>query len=343
MKEGLKKVSLLVLALIMVMTLIVGCSPKEPVSSDNTSKEPTTQETKKMKVAVILSGPISDMSWNATAYNGLKKIEALGAEISYQENVPVSSLADSINTYGSEGFDVVFLSTNSYEDIGAQYAPQYPKTQFILINGKTSHGDNLVALKIADEQQGFLMGAAAALISKTKSVGFVGGSEIPPIINGRKGFEQGAKYIDANVKVNATLIGNMDNVNQAKETAKAIIESGADVVSPMCNAASLGVLQAAEESTSAKTVGSSVGQEKNAPKSMAINIGKDTSIAYETAYKNFVAGKLGKEVVKMGAAEGVVFLTDWFEAGKDVPNDAREKLKAIYSDLAAGKITIDLK
>ncbi|HYE11507.1 MAG TPA: BMP family protein [Patescibacteria group bacterium] len=343
MKEGLKKVLLLVLALIMVMTLIVGCSPKAPAPTDNTTTEPTTQAEKKMKVAVILSGPISDMSWNATAYNGLKKIEALGAEISYQENVPVSSLADSINTYGSEGFDVIFLSTNSYEDIGAQYAPQYPKTQFILINGKTSHGDNLVALKIADEQQGFLMGAAAALMSKSKSVGFVGGSEIPPIINGRKGFEQGAKYVDPSVKVNATLIGNMDNVNQAKETAKAIIESGADVVSPMCNAASLGVLQAAEESTSAKTVGSSVGQEKNAPKSMAINIGKDTSIAYETAYKSFLAGTLGKEVIKMGSAEGVVFLTEWFEAGKDVPNDVREKLRTIYNDMAAGKITIDLK
>ena len=342
MKERLRRVLILVLALAMVMSLVVGCSPKQAASSDNASAGAVAPETKKMKAAVILSGPISDMSWNATAYNGIKKIEALGAEISYQENVPVSSLADSINTYGSEGYDVVFLSTNSYEDIGAQYAPQYPKTQFILINGKASHGDNLVALKIADEQQGFLMGAAAALMSKTKSVGFVGGSEIPPIINGRKGFEQGAKYIDPNIKVNATLIGNMDNVNQAKETAKAIIESGADVVSPMCNAASLGVLQAAEESNSAKTVGSSVGQEKNAPKSMAINIGKDTSIAYETAYKNFLAGKLGKEVVKMGAAEGVIFLTDWFDGAKDVPNDVREKLKAIYEDLAAGKITINL-
>ncbi|HYE80651.1 MAG TPA: BMP family protein [Clostridia bacterium] len=342
MKEGFKKVLLLVLALTMVVTLALGCSKTEPAPAANTSEEPAAPETKKMKVSVILSGPISDMSWNATAYNGLKKIEALGAEISYQENVPVSSLADSINTYGSEGYDVVFLSTNSYEDIGAQYAPQYPDTQFILINGKASHGDNLVALQIADEQQGFLMGTAAALMSKTRSVGFVGGSEIPPIINGRKGFEQGAKYIDESVKVNATLIGNMDNVNQAKETAKAIIESGADVVSPMCNAASLGVLQAAEESASAKTVGSSVGQEKNAPKSMAINIGKDTSIAYETAYKNFLAGKLGKEVVKMGAAEGVIFLTEWFDAAKDVPNDVREKLKVIYNDLAAGKITINL-
>lgn len=343
MKESIKRVLVLVLALTMVMSLVVGCSPKEPASTDNTSAEPAAQETKKIKAAVILSGPISDMSWNATAYNGIKKIEALGAEISYQENVPVSSVADSINTYGSEGYDIVFLSTNSYEDIGAQYAPQYPDTQFILINGKASHGDNLVALQIADEQQGFLMGAAAALMSKTRSVGFVGGSEIPPIINGRKGFEQGVKYIDPNVKVNATLIGNMDNVNQAKETSKAILESGADVISPMCNAASLGVLQAAEETDSAKTVGSSVGQEKSAPKSMAINIGKDTSIAYETAYKNWLDGKLGKDVVKMGAAEGVIFLTEWFEAGNDVPNDVREKLKAIYDDLAAGKITIDLK
>jgi basic membrane protein A len=188
MKMKLKKVFSLVLVLAMVMSLTIGCSKKAPVTT-----EPAPAADKKMKVAVILQGAISDMSWNKTAYDGLKKIEALGAEVSYQENVAVSSLADSINTYATEGYNLIFLSTNGYEDVGAQVAPQYPKTQFILINGKASHGDNLVSLQIADDQQGFLMGAIAALTSKSKSVGFIGGEEITPIINGKKGFEQGVK------------------------------------------------------------------------------------------------------------------------------------------------------
>lgn len=339
MKKGLRKVLSLVLTLAMVMTLTVGCSKKAP--AEDPGKQ-TPEETKKMKVAVILQGAISDMSWNKTAYDGLKKIEALGAEISYQENVPVASVADSINTYATEGYNLIFLSTNGYEDVGAQAAPQYPDTQFILINGKASHGDNLVALKIADEQQGFLMGAIAALTSKSKSVGFIGGEEITPIINGKKGFEQGVKYVDGSVKINATLTGNFDNINQAKETAKAMIDTGVDVVSPMANAAALGVLQAAEESGKSYAIGSSIGQQKNAPKSLIIEIGKDTSIAYEAAYKMFIEGKLGKDPIKMGADKGVVFLSDWFEASNDIPDDVKAKVKTIYDDLAAGKITIDL-
>lgn len=338
MKMSLKKVFALVLVLTMVMTLAISCGKKDPVTS-----ETTPEPAKKMKVAVILQGAISDMSWNATAYNGLKKIEALGAEISYQENVAISSLADSINTYGTEGFDLIFLSTNGYEDIGAQSAPQFPKTQFILINGKASHGDNLVSLQIADDQQGFMMGAAAALASKSKNVGFIGGEEITPIINGKKGFEQGVKYVDPSIKINATLTGNFNNVNQAKETAKAMIDTGVDVVAPMANAAALGVLQAAEESGKSYAVGSSVGQEKNAPKSLIIGIGKDTSIAYESAYKKFIDGTLGKDVIRMGAADGVVFLTEWYAGASEVSADVRAKLKTIYDDLAAGKITIDLK
>lgn len=340
MKKGLKKVLALTLALAMVMALTVGCAKKAP--TDEPGKT-SAEETKKPKVAVILQGAISDMSWNATAYNGLKKIEALGAEISYQENVPIASVSDSINTYATEGYDVIFLSTNGYEDFGAQAAPQYPDVQFILINGIKSHGDNLVALKIADEQQGFLMGAISALTSKNKNVGFIGGEEITPIINGRKGFEQGAKYADPNVKINATMTGNFNNVNQAKETAKAMIEKGVDVVSPMANAAALGVLEAAEESGTSFAIGSSIGQQKNAPKALIIEIGKDTSIAYEAAYKMYLDGTLGKDPIKMGADKGVVFLSDWFEAANGISDDVKAKVKQIYDDLAAGKITIDLK
>lgn len=339
MKKGLGKFLALVLTLTLVMALASGCGKKE------TGEDPgkSGSEGKKMKVAVILQGAISDMSWNATAYNGLKKIEALGAEVSYQENVPISSVSDSINTYATEGYDLIFLSTNGYEDFGAQAAPQYPDTQFILINGKQSHGDNLVALQIADDQQGFLMGAIAALTSKNKNVGFIGGEEITPIINGRKGFEQGAKYVDPSVKINATLTGNFNNVNQAKETAKAMIEAGVDVVAPMANAAALGVLEAAEESGTSYAIGSSIGQQSNAPKSLIIEIGKDTSIAYEAAYKLFLDGKLGKDVIRMGAAEGVVFLSEWLPASEGISDDVKAKVQQIYDDLAAGKITIDLK
>lgn len=335
MKRNTKKLCTLALAALMALGM-AACSGQ-------TSAGSSSQTSQKKKVAVILSGPITDMAWNQTAYNGIKKIEKLGAQISYQENVPVSSLADSINTYASDNYDLVFISTNAYENAAKTVAGQYPNTEFILINGSQNYGKNMVSYQIADDEQGFMMGAIAALTSKSKNIGFVGGSAITAIVNGKKGFIQGAQYVDKSVKVNATLTGNMDNVNQAKETAKAMIDAGSDVVAPMCNQSSIGVLQAAEESNGRSTViCSSTDQQNSAPNAAIIGIGKDTSIAYEAIYKKYLAGKLDQTVQKMGAKEGVVFLTDWYAAAKNIPDATRAKVKTVYDDLAAGKIKIDL-
>lgn len=83
----------LAMALLMVLGMVGGAAAEAP----------------KVRVALILEGAISDMSWNATAYNGLKKIEALGAEIKYVENIPASSVADAIRTFGDEGMTLFSL------------------------------------------------------------------------------------------------------------------------------------------------------------------------------------------------------------------------------------------
>lgn len=335
MGKSIKRIAAALLASTLCMGVLAGCGAKEEAPSADGTKGKDAP-----KVALIMQGPISDMAWNATAYKGLTEIEKLGAEVSYQENVAVTSLADSMRTYATEGFDLIFLSTNSYEDIAKTTAPEFPDTQFILING-TESKDNLCALQIADEDQGFMMGAIAAIASPGKNVGFVGGEEITPIINGQKGFEQGAKYIDDTIKINATLTGNMNNVNQAKETAKALIGTGVDVIAPMCDQSAVGVLEAAEEGK-VKSVCSGPEQEASAPNSGLMAVVKDTSIAYVAAYNKYVKGELGSDVVKMGAKDGVVFLTDWFTGATDLSDEQKAKVKETYDALSNGEITINL-
>lgn len=92
--------------------------------------------------------PISDMSWNETAYNGLKKIEALGVEISYQESVPAASVAASVRTYASEGYDIVYMTTNTFQDGGMEVAKDFPDVQFMICNG-SEYTDNFLSFQIA--------------------------------------------------------------------------------------------------------------------------------------------------------------------------------------------------
>ncbi|MEG1594122.1 MAG: BMP family ABC transporter substrate-binding protein, partial [Oscillibacter sp.] len=204
----MKKLFALVLTLALVLSL-AACGAKDPAPApDGDVAAPPADP---MRVACILSGPISDMSWNYTAHQGLLKIEAMGAEIAYQENVENSSLPDCINTYASDGYDMIILSTNSYEEASLPVTKDYPDTQFIIINGQTTAG-NVTSYQIADEDQGFMQGAICAALSKSGQVGFVGAMEITPILNGRAGFEVGAKYINEAVKINATMVGSFTDV-----------------------------------------------------------------------------------------------------------------------------------
>lgn len=345
MKKYISKFIKLTMSILMIMILAVGCVGNKDSSKETNGKVDAGDGKSKgdnIKVGLILEGPISDMSWNATSYEGLKKIEALGAETSYQENVGLSAVADSIRTYATEGFDMIILSSNTFTDVAKQTAKDFPDVQFIQINGEETV-DNFTSVKIADDEQGFLMGAISAIISTEKQVGFVGGLEITPIVNGRKGFEEGVKHVDPSIKINATLTGSFDNVNQAKETAKAIIESGSDVIAPMCDQASLGVIEAAEESDKAKIICTSDDQKESSKKTGIISVNKDTSVAYEAVYKRYLDKDLPNEVIKMGVADGVVFLSDWFDAAGELTDDMKDKIMDLYESMKNGDVVVNIE
>ena len=184
------------------------------------------------------------------------------------------------------------------------------------------------------------MGALAALLTESNTVGFIGGLPINPIINGGKGFEQGVKYVNDSINILSQNTGSMDDVNAAKELAKAMVGQGADVLSPMANQASLGVMEAAEEE-GVKGIGSGLNQETKAPNAAVVAIVKDTSIAYEAAYKAYLEGNIPNSVLPMGAAQGVVYIGDYYL--ENVDEAVKTELKAIYDKLAAGEIKINLE
>ena len=229
------------------------------------------------------------------------------------------------------------MSSNSYQDAGKEVAAEYPDVQFFMINSTVTE-DNVRSFAIQDAEQGILMGALAALLTESGTVGFIGGLPINPIINGGKGFEQGVKYVNEEVEVLSENTGNFDDVNAAKELAKAMIGQGADVLSPMANQASLGVMEAAEEEGK-KGIGSGLNQETLAPNAAVVAIVKDTSIAYEAAYQAYLDQDMPETILPMGAAQGVVYIGDYYI---DVDDEIKAQLEEIYEKLASGEITIDL-
>lgn len=294
-----------------------------------------------VRVAAIFGGAINDGNWNETQYNGLLRLKEAGAETSFMENISDTDAAEAARTYAEEGYDLVFLATNSMQDYCTTVAESYPGTKFIQING-TVITENFYSVNVADEQQGFLQGAIAALLSESGSVGFVGGLEITPIILGSDGFQQGVDYVNETYGVSVTAqrinTGSFTDVNQAKETAISLIEAGCDVIAPMADDASVGIMEAAEEK-GAMAIASGMTLISSAPTRTQVVVVKDNSLIYDNVYARYIGGELNPaEVETYGIDEGVVYLSEW--VAEDVSDEVKTRVDEIMQKLQAGEITI---
>ena len=150
-------------------------------------------------------------------------------------------------------FGVGFLFS---EDI-AKSATEAPDTTFAVIDGFdelcNEKGKNLLCIAFKEEEGSFLVGAAAALKTKSNTVGFVGGLEGDLIKKFQAGYEAGVKYIadqeGKDIKVLVDYAGNTPEAfrdpAKGKELALKQIGQGADVIYHASGGTGAGVISAA--------------------------------------------------------------------------------------------------
>ncbi len=155
---------------------------------------------------------------------------------------------------------VGFLLENAVETVAARN----PDAHFVLIDsqlldakGAPRSLPNVRTIVFREEEGSYLVGALAARVTKTGSIGFVGGMEIALIKRFEAGYRAGAAAITGKpaptVRVGYT--GSFDNVSAGKLVAQDLIAKGADVLFHAAGADGLGVIQAAKEARAAgKTV-----------------------------------------------------------------------------------------
>jgi len=132
-------------------------------------------------------------------------------------------------------------------------ADHYPGTHFVVIDGLVPPSfSNVQSVLFNDNEGAFLVGMIAAMESKTDIIGFVGGMDVPLIRNFAYGYEQGAQYINKDIKILRSMIGTTreawNNPERGAELAHAEFEQGADVVFAAAGGSSIGVLRAAHDS-----------------------------------------------------------------------------------------------
>jgi basic membrane protein A len=212
-----------------------------------------------LTVGVLLPGSRNDQGWMESAYDGL-----MAAQKDHGDKIKVQVIENVSNADWEQALTV--LAQKNQLVIGAagqvqtslmKVAKRFPDVKFSLIGGNKTGEDlpNFAGYDVKQAEIAYVAGIAAGLLSKNGAISYVGGIEVPPIVNAGTEFHNGARSVNPNVKFFQNFTGDFDDVAKAKEATVAAIAQGADVHYHIMNLGLRGIEQAAKENGT-KIIGS---------------------------------------------------------------------------------------
>lgn len=260
MKRFLAVMTAIVMTFALVLT---GCGKTETNKAGETGKDAAKDP---LKVVLLLNGTLGDKSFFDSANNGMKlikdelgdKVETKTIEMGYDQSKWEPTLVD----VSEQDYDVIIVGTWQMAEPLEKIAPQYTDKKYIIFDSSVSYdggkNPNVYSITYKQNEGSFLAGALAAKITTAdaatmklanpdKKIGFLGGMDNPVINDFLVGYIQGAQYIDKDIKVAISYIGDFSDSAKGKEMALAQYDQGVDIGFNVAGQAGLGQLDAAKE------------------------------------------------------------------------------------------------
>ncbi|MEE1927916.1 BMP family ABC transporter substrate-binding protein [Streptomyces sp. TRM 70351] len=199
-------------------------------------------------------GGRGDQSFNDAAYAGLARAEEefgwKGQDVEPSDGESEDDKTSRLNELARQGYNPVIGVGFAYAPAVEAAAAKNPDVTFGLIDDETVTGDNIVNMVFSEEQGSYLAGVAAAKATESKTVGFVGGVEVPLIKKFEAGFVQGVKDTDPSIDIKRQYLTQPPDMNGfskpdlGKEAARGQLDAGADVLYHAAGLAGQGVIEA---------------------------------------------------------------------------------------------------
>lgn len=335
----MKKFFAIVASLLMLL-FVVACGGEKTEQKDTAATESGK------KIAIVLStGGLGDKSFNDSADRGLRRaVEELGISYDYYEpKDPSAETQNQLSTYAEKGdYDLIIAVGFTAKDATVAVAKEFPEQKFAIIDETIEGMDNVVSIMFKEQEGSFLVGALAAMMTKTNTIGFVGGVEAPVIHRFESGYYQGAKYINPDINVISVFINGSNPFNDpvaAKTLTETLVQKKADIVFHAAGGSGAGVFQAAKEK-GIYAIGVDSNQDDVEKGTILTSMVKyvDNSVFEEV--KETLAGNFKPGIKYFGIKENGVGTTD-FEFTKDVIGQEKiDKLAEISKEIADGKISV---
>jgi basic membrane protein A len=289
-------------------------------------------------------GGKGDRSFNDSAVEGLERAKRdFGVTVSDFEPGQDADREVGLRKLAARGYDVVVAVGFLFTDAVRSVAADFPGVSFVLIDGKVEGGDNVASVLFREEEGSFLVGAIAALTSRTGTLGFVGGMDVPLIHRFEAGYAAGARHVRPDVKILVGYAGVRPEAFadpvRGKEIALSQIDQGADVVFHAAGVTGLGVIEAARE-RGRLAIGVDSNQNDVAPGTMLTSMVKRVDNAVYREIAAAVNGEFRGGVVELGLAEeGVGFALD--EHNRELlPQPLLDRAAGLRDSIVAGAIRV---
>ncbi|WP_254811846.1 BMP family lipoprotein [Streptomyces cavourensis] len=317
-----------------------------------TSSSGSGSDGDKAAIAYDIGGR-GDQSFNDAAYAGLSKAQKdLGVEGKEAEPSDGESDADKVQRLtelARAGNNPVIGVGFAYAPAIKKVAPKFPDTTFGIIDDASVTGKNIANIVFNEEQGSYLAGVAAAKVSKTKVVGFIGGVETPLIKKFEAGYVQGVKDTDPSVNVlpqYLTQPPNFDGFSKpdlGKAAAQGQLDKKADVIYSAAGLAGSGAIEAASKAGK-WNIGVDSDQYNQAglanyKESILTSVTKDVSDAVFNLIKSVKDGKPQSGEIRYGLDKDGVALSTSNPAFTKM-TDVIAAVDKAKQDIIDGKITV---
>ena len=192
-----------------------------------------------------------DKSFNESAFTGAQRwADETGGSFDEVELQSDAQREQALRRFAENGNNPIVMAGFAFATALEEVAGDYPDTKFQIID-MVVDAPNVRSVVFAEEQGSYLVGMAAAMASKTGTIGFIGGMDIPLIRNFACGYAQGAKAANADIKVLSNMTGTTpaawNDPVKGSELTLAQKSQGADVVYAAAGGTGVGVLQTAAD------------------------------------------------------------------------------------------------
>jgi len=339
------------LAVLLVATLIVSCAPAATPAPEPTppppaatptppppeptpTAPPPTEEAPCLIVGALYVGPVTDAGFNQAQHEGL---------IAMQENIPCIETIEAEHVAESseaervmenmiqQGAGLIFATSFGHLEPAFGVAERHPEVIFMHSGGYLL-ADNFGTYFSKMPEALYPMGIAAAKMTKTNKIGYVGAFPIGFTLANINAFTLGAQSVNPDIETH--VVFTFSWVDRAKEAGatNALLGEGVDVITMHVDSPST-IIQTTEAAGAYSIGFQSLATQEYAPEGWITGLAFNWEPVMTETAQQVLDGTWESQHIRRGIGEEYMVIAPF---GPAVPEDVQQLVLEIADDIGSG-------